>query len=90
MLLYVNVNASKAWTIKSLSLPMSSPQLTAAAGNYAYINLRLLGEIDVAVAPGGCQHRPFFFTLTYLSLHLLILGTLAPLDLASRFLLFSA
>jgi hypothetical protein len=41
-----------------------SPQLTAAAGDYAYayVNLRLLGEIDVAVAPGGRQHRPFFST----------------------------
>jgi hypothetical protein len=29
---------------------------------YAYVNLRLLGEIDVAVAPGGRQHRPFFAT----------------------------
>jgi hypothetical protein len=66
MPLYVNVNASKAWTIKSLSLPISSPQLTAAAGNYAYVDLRLLGEIDVAVAPGGRQHHPFLFTLTYL------------------------
>jgi hypothetical protein len=41
-----------------------SPQLTAAAGDYAYayVNLRLLGEIDVAVAPGGRQHRAFFST----------------------------
>jgi hypothetical protein len=75
--------------VKSLSLPILSPQLTAAAGNYAYVNLRLLGEIDVAVAPGGRQHRPFFSTF-YLFLHLPIFGTLAPLDLASKFLFFSA
>jgi hypothetical protein len=30
----------KAWIVLSLPLPISSPQLTAAAGNYAYANLR--------------------------------------------------
>ncbi len=90
MLLYVNVNASKAWIVTSLSLPISSPQLTATAGNYAYVNLRLLGGIDVDVAPGRRHHRPLSFTLTYLFFYLLVLGTLAPLGQASKFLFFSA
>ncbi len=84
------MNASKAWTVISLSLPISSPQLTAAAGNYAYVNLRLLGGIDVSVAPGRRHHCLFFFTMTYCTFfHPLVLGTLAPLGQASKFLFFS-
>ncbi len=37
---YVNVDVFTAWFQGSL-LPILSPQLTAAAGNYAYANLQL-------------------------------------------------
>jgi hypothetical protein len=68
-------------------LQISSPQLTAAAGNYAYVNLRF-GLIDVAVAPGGRHHRRSLFML--ISLHSYALGTLAPLGQAFKFSFFSA
>jgi hypothetical protein len=60
------MNASKAQSVSSLFLPISSPQLTAAAaGNFTYVNLRSLGGIDVAVAPGRRHYRHSLFTLTF-------------------------
>jgi hypothetical protein len=65
-------------------LPTSSSQLTAAAGNYAYANLRLWGVQTSPWRPAVDVISPYSLTLTYLSTH--AFGTLAPLGQASKFI----
>ncbi len=85
----------KPWMVGSLLLPNSSPQLTAAAGNYAYVILRIwVGQTspwhsaDILIPARVSLSAICSFTLTLL--HLFTLGTLAPLGQASNFLFFSA
>jgi hypothetical protein len=67
-------------------LPILSPQLTAAAGNYVYVNSRLWEGQTSPWRPAADVISPFSPTLTYLSTP--TFGTLAPLGQASKFLSF--
>jgi hypothetical protein len=90
LLLYVNVDASKA-CFQASHLPILSPQLTTAAGNYAYANLWFWEGQTLPWRPAADVIIAFF---SHVDLLLFILssclGTLAPLGQASKFLFFSA
>jgi hypothetical protein len=63
--LYVNVYAfKKPGPSQASPLPISSPQLTAAAGNYAYVNLWLWEGQTLPWRPATDVISPFSLTLT--------------------------